>query len=865
MSIEKAAEFARMHGRGNDSMLVHMSPKEVNALQTMAKQHGGSLTINPQTGLPEAGFLDAILPAVAGVGLSLIPGVGPLMAAGIVGAGTGLLTKDLNKGLMAGLGAFGGASLAGGLMSAGAATGAEGVAGALGTDAATGLGASAAPGSQAAMLAEQAAPFGAEGLESIRSAANTATGVTPTAAPSSWDQLLKGTSNTTFNADFFKKNLMPLGAIAAPLLMGGGSGGNLFGGSQQAPSTAPGYIRPYTFQQTRNPGYTGAGTPYFTQTMTPGTPVAASDWGNRTMADGGITSLPSANPQPGVVVYDPVSGRYTQQAANTVPMTPNAAPVTEPVGGLSPVQYDPLTRQYVTPPPAVAPMAAAPLPIEYSYSNDGGEGSGDNGGGNDDGGSSGGNNDGGPGAGSDAGGDLANGGRVGYAMGGDIGMSYPSPDDGGVLDKSSMVGAHQTVNMAPHYPMQGAYQGYDEGGKVSKRDDNDAPTVRELLEIIGNDREKFERLAGGEAFNSKDYTPKEIQAAKLLHTANKTEDPERYLESLSPFHDNQLNYALKNTNFKGFVTRKEPNTTVMRRMDPATLPHELTHSLQYHNEDRGNKLSTELYPYIRGLNSEAQDKTFGKAPNRFDNPSEVYANLNARAFLQNAAGGDFVNSPEGRALLPDRKSQGQYYANTMPGIQSIYGYREDSEIPQDKFKRDSRDSYATQLAKYIKHKTKDYANGGITNAKMAAVQQYSALAASSPDGMKQVMAKAKAGDYNAMTALNNLNQTPNQNYAQGGGIYNLGSYSDGGRLLKGPGDGVSDDIPAQIGARQPARLADGEFVVPARIVSELGNGSTDAGAKRLYAMMDRVQSGRKKSVGKNKVAVDSKAYKHLPA
>lgn len=101
-----------------------------------------------------------------------------------------------------------------------------------------------------------------------------------------------------------------------------------------------------------------------------------------------------------------------------------------------------------------------------------------------------------------------------------------------------------------------------------------------------------------------------------------------------------------------------------------------------------------------------------------------------------------------------------------------------------------------------------------------------------------------------------------QGYAEGG---HLGDYSDGGRLLKGPGDGVSDDIPAQIGARQPARLADGEFVVPARIVSELGNGSTDAGAKRLYAMMDRVQQNRKKSVGKGKVAVDSKAYRHLPA
>jgi hypothetical protein len=105
------------------------------------------------------------------------------------------------------------------------------------------------------------------------------------------------------------------------------------------------------------------------------------------------------------------------------------------------------------------------------------------------------------------------------------------------------------------------------------------------------------------------------------------------------------------------------------------------------------------------------------------------------------------------------------------------------------------------------------------------------------------------------------------NYAAGGNVqgYNLGGYSDGGRLLRGPGDGVSDDIPATIGNRQPARLADGEFVIPARIVSELGNGSTDAGAKRLYAMMDRIQSGRKKTIGKNNVAKDTKAKKHLLA
>jgi hypothetical protein len=124
--------------------------------------------------------------------------------------------------------------------------------------------------------------------------------------------------------------------------------------------------------------------------------------------------------------------------------------------------------------------------------------------------------------------------------------------------------------------------------------------------------------------------------------------------------------------------------------------------------------------------------------------------------------------------------------------------------------------------------------------------------------------------------INSVNNAPTQpsytydpvtqQYKQmaNGGMANLGDYSDGGRLLKGPGDGVSDSIPASIGGKQPARLADGEFVIPARIVSELGNGSTDAGAKRLYAMMDRVQSGRKKTVGKGKVAVDSKAAKHLP-
>lgn len=112
-------------------------------------------------------------------------------------------------------------------------------------------------------------------------------------------------------------------------------------------------------------------------------------------------------------------------------------------------------------------------------------------------------------------------------------------------------------------------------------------------------------------------------------------------------------------------------------------------------------------------------------------------------------------------------------------------------------------------------------------------------------------------------STNPLTGEPIRHFANGG-ISDLGHYSDGGNLTRGPGDGVSDDIPATIAGKQPARLADGEFVVPARAVSELGNGSTEAGAKRLYAMVDQIQNKRKKSMGKKNIAVDSKARAALP-
>ena len=119
------------------------------------------------------------------------------------------------------------------------------------------------------------------------------------------------------------------------------------------------------------------------------------------------------------------------------------------------------------------------------------------------------------------------------------------------------------------------------------------------------------------------------------------------------------------------------------------------------------------------------------------------------------------------------------------------------------------------------------------------------------------IADLAAGGYDKM-----VGEQPMYQAMASGGISSLGSYSDGGRMLKGPGDGMSDSIPATISNKRPARLADGEFVVPADVVSHLGNGSTDAGAKQLYAMMDKVRAAR---TGRKAQGREINARRYMPA
>lgn len=321
------ARKVQNEGRRDDTMLVHMTPAEVGGLQSLARMHGGSLSINPNTGLPEAGFLRSILPMVAGAALAPLTagtslaflGASPLAAGLTIGGITGLATGSLSKGLMAGLGAFGGAGLGGALSAAGAT--APGVVGtqaglaSAGDVAAANMlgvsGAAAGPGSQAAMLAQQNAALGltpAQSLANIGSSAGYAAGANiPSVAGQTAGLMGQGVSalGTEPGRQAFMSSIggpmglaKTAGAAAAPALTGAFNEPYDAGGKGQA------YIRPFQYDarpQMSEPGFayrTGARGEstaeqrYFDPVFTPvGVYKAGTEPAYRSYAGGGITAL----------------------------------------------------------------------------------------------------------------------------------------------------------------------------------------------------------------------------------------------------------------------------------------------------------------------------------------------------------------------------------------------------------------------------------------------------------------------------------------------------------------------------------------------------------------------------------------------
>lgn len=328
--IPALAQTVQSQGRGNDTQLVHMTPREVQGLQALAMANGGSLTLNPQTGLPEAGFLDNILPMIAGAALTIGSGgaLSPLMAAGIVGGGTALVSGDIGKGFMAGLGAYGGGGLGQGLSAAGTAANAAPAAGAS---------AATATPTAAPTLTNTQAALQSAGMNPAQIAAQTGTAApTATAAttgvgagtlPADMTAALKGgasygaSSAPTMGVNFqtagegFKSLAGPEGRAAFMSEAGVGGLGGLakYGGAaampllssdaQGAPAGTDQMIRPYSFDiglqdvayRTGAPGEATSELQYFRPRYTARKPYRAKKGGGvPTLEEGGFVMTKKA-------------------------------------------------------------------------------------------------------------------------------------------------------------------------------------------------------------------------------------------------------------------------------------------------------------------------------------------------------------------------------------------------------------------------------------------------------------------------------------------------------------------------------------------------------------------------------------------
>ena len=487
MSLQQVAQHLAAQGTGTDTQLVHMSPKEVQALQVMAQKHGTSLSINPVTGLPQAGILDAILPAAAGIALTVGSGgtLSPLVAGLMVGGADYAMTGDLSKGLQAGLGAFGGAGLGAGLAGLGAETAAAG----LGAD-------SAMVASTPDMALGSFDSFGAATAPGSTAATDASAAITgTTSTPSYASNFGSGISNLFSNPSASFTQMGGLGGVganaamaASPLLSANSQ--NLIGPNAAAPTAANSnnsMITPYTFNRTP----TGAppSERQFNQSFTPQTPVPASEF--KGFAAGGpiavtapTISAPQAISAPTMAA--PQSYATGQLAAPTQAVqdfnTAMAAQAQSAYGnginyaGTNQAQSaygnginyagtnGNMTAPTSKPLTAYGPIAAvAPVtPVATTT----------------------------PGSPQDAYGDLlamrtlqgfdtgsgggaAKGGRIrSYAMGGGIGQRYPEPDDNDMPQGAAnggIMGAHAENNPdAPSYPMQGTIGSYSDGGQLLK-------------------------------------------------------------------------------------------------------------------------------------------------------------------------------------------------------------------------------------------------------------------------------------------------------------------------------------------------------------------------------------------------------------
>jgi hypothetical protein len=356
-NIHPIAQAVQSQGRGKDTQLVHMTPNEVAGMQALAKAHGGSLTVNPETGLVEAGFLDSMLPTLLGVGLAAATGGTSLaLTPGMIGLGIGGLqyarTGSLEKGLMAGLGAYGGAGLGTSLMGAGATAGSGLTSGAAGS-----LGPLPLDQIPAATMGDLAAEKAFQEA-AVNSAKDVATRTAATEAAKNAGTNLALQQSNALASNTFGQNMSNFGgglkgAFSDPTTFMknyGGSGGDLakFGGAAAAApvmnalgpkDSGPAPSDNEQYQYAYNPNKTsladleaqrlanpGGELRYFNPTYGPRQTVRVAQGGLLGLAEGGM---------PFEYTYDPATQKYIKK-----PGAPTTAPTTAPTGAVAPIGLD---------------------------------------------------------------------------------------------------------------------------------------------------------------------------------------------------------------------------------------------------------------------------------------------------------------------------------------------------------------------------------------------------------------------------------------------------------------------------------------------------------------------------------------------
>lgn len=796
MSLHALANNMASRGRGPDSMLVHMAPREVAGLQSLAMAHGGSLTINPTTGLPEAGFLSNLLPTLIGAGLSIASGgaLTPLMAAGITGAGYGVATGSLQKGLMAGLGAYGGAGLGSGLSAAGAAQASVPGAAPVATEA------------TAAFTTDPSAYTKFAPTESSFGAFGEAKGALAS-APSGGSSLFGAPTDVAGQPLSFEA------AVPAPTT------------SMAAPTPAPSSYAPaYGTESARNAFQTQAAD----ATMTD----------NFRQAGKGLTSL-----------MDSQAGR--DAFLGTAAKDGVEATGVGGLGGLAKYGTAAMAAPLLTPPKST-PYKSDSEQFKYSY---------------------------------DAG---------------------RNPDPQGSYT-GAPTGERQWFT--PKFTRL-----YADGGRTQSSEDalrylTSTDPSGKTNDLTGVSRQAYDYLMG----NGPGYRP-QIQTQSALPAA-------RYLGPSGGITDIPVTAPVTP------VTPPELTTPELPAFDatpePDYVPPVPEPELPSPDEDfpatpmppapapepdiNHDELSIRTDPIVSDIpdtvvnpadiplivpetplelpelpaipeTRELEDKSYiddinspdvvgptrgggGDLPEEFDQylqPETVATpdggatvTLPADTAVAQPDGSATVNMPEIQAPVVEQPT----VVDTPDGGAEV-------TVPELPYVPENvADTFNPDTVDYVEvgDAGGDYGDLGFEQSDDFGKYGLGVSDFGGGGGGGKYFDDLSSGE---MFAANGGLMAAHR-YAMGG-MSNLGSYSDGGRLLKGPGDGVSDSIPAMIGKKQPARLADGEFVIPARIVSELGNGSTDAGARKLYQMMDRIQAARKKTVGKNRVAVNSRADKMMP-